>query len=589
MIDDRDATLHLPAFVATAIQGAGVELLTASLLSDMGIQLWNAKGRAFFLNTSTGNHFGLDITAPDLSWQSFARLCLNGRGESVSSDQFPISVVLNTGKPSPEITVQIIGVTKKRRWLRISAQPLKHPETGALIVFSTSIDVTESYNEKERLQYQACHDFITRLPNRVLLFDRLRQAILRSRRTNSMLALCLIDLDGFKQVNDLHGHTVGDGLLVEIAHRLRSLVREEDTLARLGGDEFVLLMEALHNTAQCEQALRRIFHEIARPFCIGESEISITLSIGVSFFPGDVDDPDGLLRHADAAMYRAKEKGRNRSEIYDPMADFRVRANRGVITQIVKAIDNQELRLVYQPKVDCRRGEVVGFETLVRWEHPILGMRMPAEFLPLIEHDDAIVRLGEWVIVEALEQMSKWRKIGVELSVSVNISARGFLQGGFDNRLENLLKRYPPELVTALELEMVETGILGDVQLLGNLVNRLQSFGISFALDDFGTGYSSLLHLKRLGPDTLKIDKSFIRDMLDDPGDLAIVKAVIGMGKALRHRVVAEGVETIDQLLMLLNLGCDVMQGFYLARPMEPDRVIEWFKAFRPDPRWRSG
>jgi diguanylate cyclase (GGDEF)-like protein len=588
MTDDCDAILHLPPSVAMALQGAGLELLTASLLSDMGIQLWDAEGQALFLNASTGNHFGLNTKAPGLCWQRLARLCLNGRGESVASDRFPISAVLATGKPSPEIIVQIVGVTNQRRWLRISAQPLKHPESGALMVLSSSIDVTESHNERERLQYQAYHDIITRLPNRVLLFDRLRQAVSRSRRNGSILALCLIDLDGFKQVNDLYGHTVGDGLLVEIADRLRSLVREEDTIARIGGDEFVLLMEALHNADQCEQALQRIFREIARPFIIGESEISITLSIGVTFFPGDVDDPDGLLRHADLAMYRAKEKGRNRSEIFDPLADFRVKANRGVITQIIKAIENRELRLLYQPKVDCRRGKVVGLEALVRWEHPILGIRMPAEFLPLVEHDDAIVRLGEWVIEEAFRQMSEWRNVGVDLPVSVNISARGFLQGGFDSRLENLLKGYPPDLLTKLELEMVETGILDDVQLLGNLVNRLQGLGLSFALDDFGTGYSSLLHLKRLRPNTLKIDKSFIRDMLDDPGDLAIVKAVIGMGKALRYHVVAEGVETIEQLRMLLSLGCDVMQGFVLARPMEPDRIVKWIETFRSDPRWSS-
>lgn len=589
MTDDSGSILHLPAPVAMALQGAGVELLTASLEADVGIQLWDAEGRAFFLNSSTGNHFGVDNNAPGLYWQSLAQLCLDEREVSLSSDQFPISAVLATGKPSPEITVQIVGVANSKRWLRISAQPLKHPESGALMVLSTTIDVTECYNERERLQYQAYHDILTRLPNRVLLFDRLRQAIARSRRSGSMLALCLIDLDGFKLVNDLHGHLVGDGLLIEIAHRLRSLVRKEDTVARIGGDEFVLLMEELHKATQCEQALERIFHEIAQPFRIGESQISITSSIGVTFFPGDVDDPDGLLRHADLAMYRAKERGRNRSEIFDPMADSRVKAKRGVIEQIMKAIGNQELRLVYQPMVDCRRGKVIGLESLVRWEHPILGTRMPAEFLPLIEHDDAIVRLGEWVIAEASSQMSKWQTVGVELPVSVNMSARGFLQGGFDNRLENLLKGCPPAILEKLELEIVETGILDDVQLLSNLIKRLQGLGLSFALDDFGTGYSSLSHLKRLGPNTLKIDQSFIRDMLDDPGDLAIVKAVIGMGDALKHRVIAEGVETIEQLLMLLSLGCDVMQGFGIARPMVSDRIVEWLKTFRSDPRWSTG
>ncbi len=589
MTDDSGAILHLPTSVVMALQGAGVELLTASLEADIGIQLWDADGRAFFLNSSTGNHFGLDNHDPGLYWQSLVQLCLDGKGESISSDQFPISAVLATGKPSPEITVQIVGVTNSRRWLRISAQPLKHPQSGALMVLSTTMDVTDCYRERERLEYQAYHDILTGLPNRVLLFDRLKQAIARSRRSGSMLALCLIDLDGFKQVNDLYGHTVGDGLLIEIANRLRSLVRAEDTVARIGGDEFVLLMQELHNTAQCEQALQRIFHEIARPFLIGETKTSITSSIGVTFFPGDVDDPDGLLRHADLAMYRAKEQGHNRSEIFDPMAASRVKAKRGVIEQIIRAIEKQELRLHYQPKVDCRRGKVIGLEALVRWEHPILGTRMPSEFLPLIEHDDAIVRLGDWVVVEALRQMSEWESVGVELPVSVNVSARGFLQGGFDHRLENLLKDYPPAALNKLEIEIVETGILDDVQLLSNLVNRLQGLGLSFALDDFGTGYSSLSHLKRLGPNTLKIDRSFIRDMLDDAGDLAIVKAVIGMGNALKHRVVAEGVETIEQLLMLLSLGCDAMQGFGIARPMEPDRIVEWFKMFRSDPRWRTG
>ncbi len=586
---ENDGILRLPATVARAINGAGVELLEAFLETGIGVQLWDAEGRALFLNPATGEQFGLNVETPGLYWRILAQSCLDERGEVISPEQFPVSVVLRTGKTSPEATVQIVGKEIGRRWFRISAQPISNSGSISKVVLSTTIEITQYIAERERLQYQAHHDLLTGLPNRVLLFDRIRQAIARSRRNGSMMALCLIDLDGFKQVNDLHGHLIGDRLLEDVAHRLRSFVREDDTVARIGGDEFVLLMEDLNSATQTEQALERISREVERHFSVDQLQLSVTSSTGVTFFPGDVDDPDVLLRHADQAMYSAKEKGRNQVSIYDPMAASRVKANRGVIDQITQAIKNGELLLYYQPKVDCRRGQVVGLEALVRWNHPILGTRMPAEFLPLIEHDDAIVQLGEWVVSEALNQISVWQRDGLELPVSVNMSARGFLRGGFDNRLENLLKSYPGDALKKIELEIVETGILDDVQLVSNLVARLQALGLSFALDDFGTGYSSLLHLKRLGPNTLKIDQSFIHDMLDDPGDLAIVKAVIGMGAALKHKVVAEGVETIEQLLMLLRLGCDVMQGFGIARPMAPHRLVEWLKAFRTDPRWITG
>jgi diguanylate cyclase (GGDEF)-like protein/PAS domain S-box-containing protein len=448
-------------------------------------------------------------------------------------------------------------------------------------------DITNIKEHQRQLEHIAHYDSLTRLPNRNLLADRMRLAMAHCKRSGELLAVCLMDLDGFKPVNDNLGHNAGDAILREVARRLQEAVRADDTVARMGGDEFALLLGGFKNTETSHLLLRRLLDSVAQPFSHEHNPIRVTGSLGVTFYQGEETDADQLLRHADQAMYVAKERGKNRFHIFDTAVELRLRANQGIYKRIVTALENGQFCLYYQPKVDCRNGRIVGMEALIRWNHPTLGVRGPAEFIPIIEHDDLIIRLGEWVIAEALRQIDEWRRAGLDLTVSVNVTVRQFVQGGFGDRLLSMLSGYPPDMAERIELELVETAALEDINTVSQVIAQHHDQGIRFALDDFGTGYSSLVHLKRLTVDTLKIDQTFVHDMLDDAGDLAIVQGVIGLASAFHHHVIAEGVETTEQILILLELGCDLMQGYAFSRPMPADKVFGWVREFRPDPRWQ--
>jgi len=465
----------------------------------------------------------------------------------------------------------------------VEKDPLGHP----VRVIGSFTDITYQVEHQRQLELIAHYDILTGLPNRLLLADRMRLSMAHCKRSGEMLAVCIMDLDGFKPVNDSLGHQAGDAVLQEIARRLLDAIRAGDTVARIGGDEFALLLGGFKIAETCELALHRLLDSVAQPFSYVGQPIRVSGSLGVTFYQGDKTDADKLLRHADQAMYVAKEKGKNRFHVFDTAVELRLRANQGLYKRIEKALEKGQFSLFYQPKVDCRNGRIAGMEALIRWNHPTLGIRGPAEFIPIIEHDDLIIRLGEWVIAEALRQMEAWRQAGLDLAVSVNVTVRQFVHGSFNERMLAMLSAYPPEMAGRLELELVETAALEDINAVSRVMAQQHSYGIHFALDDFGTGYSSLVHLKRLAVDVLKVDQTFVRDMLDDPGDLAIVQGVIGLASAFHHQVVAEGVETTEQILMLLDLGCDLMQGYGLSRPMPAEKVLAWVREFQPDPRWR--
>ncbi len=456
--------------------------------------------------------------------------------------------------------------------------------TRYLSLFS---DITQIKEHQRQLEHIAHYDSLTGLPNRLLLADRMRLAMAHSKRSGEMLAVCLMDLDGFKPVNDNLGHKAGDAVLQEIARRLLDSVRADDTVARMGGDEFALLLGGFRNAETCDLLLRRLLDSIVQPFSHEGKPIRVSGSLGVTFYQGDETDADQLLRHADQAMYVAKERGKNRFHIFDTAVELRLRANQGLYKRIVTALEKGQFCLYYQPKVDCRNGRITGMEALIRWNHPTLGIRGPAEFIPIIEHDDMIIRLGDWVIAEALRQMEAWRLAGLDLAISVNVTARQFVHGSFGERLRAMLSAYPPEAAGRFELELVETAALDDINAVSLAMAQQHDQGVRLALDDFGTGYSSLIQLKRLDVDVLKIDQTFVRDMLDDPGDLAIVQGVIGLAAAFHHHVVAEGVETTEQILILLELGCEIMQGYAISRPMPAEKVFGWVREFQPDPRWQ--
>lgn len=454
---------------------------------------------------------------------------------------------------------------------------------GCVLVFH---DVTEKHLAKKELEWRAVHDMLTGLPNRILLADRFQRALSSANRQQDLLGVCMVDLDQFKPVNDTHGHTVGDQLLIQVTERLNQAVRSMDTIARLGGDEFVILLCDVAGTEEMEQILERILTAISAPYFIDSKMIRITASIGVAVYPLDEADPDTLLRHADQAMYQAKQAGRNRVHWFDVAHDKQAQASHQTLARIRKALQDRELVLFYQPKINMRTGEVLGMEALLRWQHPERGLVPPLDFLPLAEQSDLIVDIGEWVINEALAQCVEWSSAGHHWPISVNIAARHFQMADFVERLQVVLDRHAGLQPNSLDLEIVESVALGDLGVVREKMRACQALGVTFSLDDFGTGYSSLSYLKRLPAETLKIDRSFVHDILDDCDDLAVIEAVIGLAAAFNRKLVAEGVETLEQGVLLMRLGCECAQGFGIARPMPAEHILQWTRNYQPDPQW---
>jgi diguanylate cyclase (GGDEF)-like protein len=449
-------------------------------------------------------------------------------------------------------------------------------------------DITDIKEQQQRLEHIAHYDALTNLPNRVLLADRLRQAMAHCLRRGQTLAVAYLDLDGFKEVNDSHGHGVGDRMLIAVSQHIKEALREGDTLARIGGDEFVAVMVDLDDATHCEPVLMRLLRAAARPVTVDDKVLQVAASIGVTLYPKDNADPDLLLRHADQAMYFAKDAGKNQYHFFDVESAANVQSERESLQAVGLALERHEFVLHYQPKVNMRTGEVVGAEALIRWQHPQRGLLSPAAFLSTVENHTLAISIGEWVIATALAQMASWQKQGLELPVSVNIGASQLEQQGFPKRLAQLLANQPGIPAHCLQLEVLESSALDDTTLVSVSMQACMALGVTFALDDFGTGYSSLAYLRRLPAETLKIDQSFVRDMLSDPNDLAIVQGVISLAQAFRRSVIAEGVETRLHGDKLLELGCELAQGYGIARPMPADEVPDWAKRWQAQPNWKG-
>jgi len=460
---------------------------------------------------------------------------------------------------------------------------------GAILHYvSLFTDITALKENERQLEHVAHYDALTGLPNRVLLADRLQQSMLRCQRTGQSLAVAFLDLDGFKAINDHHGHDRGDELLVALAQRLKAALRDGDTLSRIGGDEFVAVLVDLEHSHDCEPVLTRMLHAAADPVQVGDSLLQVSASIGVTLYPTDGVEPDLLIRHADQAMYLAKQAGKNRYHLFDVAHDTAIQTQREEIARLRKALARDEFVLHYQPKVNMRTGVVIGAEALIRWQHPERGLLPPGSFLPAMAGHTISIEVGEWVLATALRQMAVWKAQGLDLAVSVNIDALQLQAEGFVQRLAELLAAQPDIAPERLELEILETNALDDIAHVSDIIRRCQALGVRFALDDFGTGYSSLTYLRRLDAEVLKIDQSFVRDMQSDPDDLAIVKGVIGLADAFHRKVIAEGVETIAHGALLLPLGCELAQGYGIARPMPANDLPLWVRNWHPDGAWRT-
>jgi diguanylate cyclase (GGDEF)-like protein/PAS domain S-box-containing protein len=447
-------------------------------------------------------------------------------------------------------------------------------------------DISQIKAHEAELDHIAHYDTLTGVPNRRLLADRLNQAITRTQRNGKFLAVCYLDLDGFKPVNDEYGHAVGDELLVTITGRLKEVLRAEDTLARLGGDEFVLIFTDLAKPEEISAVLDRILAVVNAPLQIEDAALSVSASIGVTLYPQDDADPDTLLRHADQAMYHAKEAGKNRYQLFDPEHDRQVRSHRIQQQSLSDALAHDEFVLYYQPKVNLVSGEVVGAEALIRWRHPQRGLLSPGEFLHYLQGSDLDIAVGEWVIATVLEQIANWHAMGLDLTISANVSADHILQADFTERLKLALAQHADLPPGSLELEILETVALTDMDQAVNTLARCRQLGVSLALDDFGTGYSSLAYFRSLPVDILKIDQSFVRNMLVDPDDLSLVESVVRLARAFNRPVIAEGVETLEHGAMLIHLGCQQAQGYGIARPMPPEMFPSWVEQWRAQAAW---
>ncbi|MGB8596801.1 MAG: EAL domain-containing protein, partial [Candidatus Sulfotelmatobacter sp.] len=449
-------------------------------------------------------------------------------------------------------------------------------------------DITDRKLAEERVQFLAYYDALTGLPNRTLLQDRLAKALAGARRRKDKVAILFLDLDRFKDINDSLGHSVGDLLLQEVAERLKTWAREQDTVARVGGDEFLIVLTGLKDVADAAVATERIVNLMTAGFVVRGHPVNVSCSIGVSIFPEHSADCETLIKNADAAMYSAKENGRNRFQFFTEDMNAQGVERLTLENSLRLALDKKELFLVYQPQMDIATGRITGLEALLRWQHPDLGLVPPDKFIRIAENSGLIVPIGEWVVRTACRQARKWQDEGLPpVSVAVNVSAVQFRQEGFCELIRRVLHEtgLAPQY---LELELTESLLLANADLMLSVVQELKAMGVTLAIDDFGTGYSSFSYLRQFRVSKLKIDRVFIRDVAVNPDDAAITSAIISMAKSLRLKVIAEGVEDESQMSFLRAHQCDEIQGYYFSKPLAVDKVADKLRGDSPKPQVRA-
>jgi diguanylate cyclase (GGDEF)-like protein/PAS domain S-box-containing protein len=462
-----------------------------------------------------------------------------------------------------------------RIWVNLAMTALKSQDDRIAGYLGIAFDITERKKLTEYVNHLAHHDQLTGLPNRVLLEDRMRQAIQRAKRNRQKVAVLMVDIDYFKRINDSLGHTAGDQLLDAIAKTLCSAVRQTDTVARMGGDEFIIIMPEFRDEKDAERCAEAILHKVSTPTVLGNREVNVTVSVGLCIFPDCAADADSLLKNADAALYEAKESGRNSFHVFNHSMVVATADKLEFEHDLRHALINGELSLHYQPQVSCLTGEVIGVESLLRWTHPRRGVIAPAHFIPLAEATGMIVPIGEWAIRTACHEGKELQQsLGRELVIAVNLSPRQFRQRNLAAQVEAAL-RESGLAAKSLEIEITEQTLMSNSATTNETLVQLRKLGVKIAIDDFGTGFSSLSYLLQYEVDRLKIDRSFVSRSADDPNAAAIVQSIISMAHGLNLKVVAEGVETSEQLNFLLRKRCDEAQGFYFGQPVPADKICE--------------
>ncbi len=550
------------------------------------LELFNEKERAQVTLNSIGDAVLSTDISGNVTYLNVVAEHMTGwtRKEAVGHPLVDVFQIIDgaTHKPSPnpmELAIKLdkaVGLTANCILVRRdgyecaiedSAAPIHDRDgqvTGAVIVFH---DVSMARSMVLEMSHLAQHDALTDLPNRLLLNDRLAQAISLARRNHHQLAVLYLDLDGFKNINDSLGHSVGDKLLQSIALCLSAAVRKSDTVSRQGGDEFVILLPEVAHAVDAAITAEKILTELKKTHSIGEHRLHVTASIGVSTYPGNGDDAESLIKNADTAMYHAKQCGRDNYQFFKPDMSLRAVERQSLEGQLRYAVERQELLLHYQPKVNLKTGAIVGVEALVRWQHPERGLLLPGQFLIIAEDTGMIISIGQWVLREACRQTREWLDAGLQaVPVSVNISSLEFRSEQFLEHVQAALKEscLDPRY---LELELTETVLMRHTESTTYMLGKLKAIGVRLAVDDFGTGYSSLSYLTRFPIDSLKLDQSFVHNIMTGSNDAIIISSVISMAKSLKQSVIAEGVETIEQLAFLQAHGCDEGQGYYFSRP----------------------
>jgi diguanylate cyclase (GGDEF)-like protein/PAS domain S-box-containing protein len=512
--------------------------------------------------------------------------------------------MLSSGRQSPEFYTNMWRILKEQGywkgeiWNRkkngelyaelLTISSLKGKDGNVTNYVGFFSDITQSKQQQKSLELMAHYDVLTQLPNRILLIDRFSRATAHCKRQKTSLAVCFLDLDNFKPVNDRFGHDVGDRLLIAVAERITHNIREEDTVARLGGDEFVILLGNINADNPCEYLLERLIQSLSQSYDIDQKIINIGTSIGVTVYPQDDADIDTLLRHADQAMYQAKLAGKNVFRFFNAEKKQQALRRHTQLQEIEQGFSNNEFCLYYQPKLNMRTGNVFGAEALIRWQKPDNGIVPPLEFLPLLENTELEIKLGNWVIHEALEQLDEWISQGIKLEISINISSYHLQSPSFFTHLAKTLAKFPNVDPEYLQLEILESSMLGDIHIISDIIKTCRDLGVRIALDDFGTGYSSLNHLRKIPADTIKIDQSFVKDMLTDPDVYSIIDGVIGLADSFNRQVIAEGVETIEHGLMLQLMGCEQAQGYGIAKPMPANEIIAWLNNYTANEAWMA-
>ena len=482
-----------------------------------------------------------------------------------------------------DIEYRIVRPDDGVRWIQDRCRILKDEAGRPARLIGIATDISAQRRNVERIHQLSNYDTLTGLPNRALLSERLGRAIVRARRQETRVAVLFLDLDRFKDINDSLGHAAGDRLLKAAATRLQATVGASDTVARLGGDEFTVVLEDVDSIPAVERMARDILTAFSMPLEVDERhDVSITPSLGISLYPDHALVPTDLLKFADTAMYQAKAEGRNTYQIYNETMDAESRRRATVLASLRKALDRGEFRLVYQPRMALADGRITGVESLLRWHSAELGEINPTVFIPLAEESGLILQIGDYVLSEALQTLKRWRSHGLnEISIGINVSVLQLLRGNLPMTLRSLIHDLGVP-ANRIELEVTESMVMQNAEQTTHVLNELRKLGVTLAIDDFGTGYSSLVYLKRLPIDTLKIDKEFIGDLTRDPDDEAITATVITMGHSLGLNVIAEGVESEQQLSYLREQGCDEIQGFWLSPPLDAHRCLAFIRSWQP-------